>query len=231
MSLADDLRGLRDRTLSELVATHDYYTDTQVAWHLIQDVSGFGVKFTIRNKVTGSVTSADQLRGKVRGYVAGQLVESTFQQFIATFENFFLDLLRLWLTAYPAGLGAKTVTFQTVLDAPDKEAVTAGVVDHEIYQLLYQRPAEWFAYLNGRAKLNCPSREQVEQFAEAKATRDVLVHSRGVANRTYLSKAGRLARSADGERIDITQQYHRATWNLLRVMVADIATAAVEKAS
>ena len=49
-----------------------------------------------------------------------QLAEATFQQFISTFENFFFDLLRLWLMAYPRNLIGKKVDFKDVLDEPDK---------------------------------------------------------------------------------------------------------------
>ncbi len=190
MPLADDIRALRDRTLAELTATYDYFTDSQVAWKLTREAVEGGKRFTLRSHITGTVTRATELVEKSEGYISGRLTEATFQQFIATFEHFLLELLRLWLTAYPGSLGTKTVEFKTILEAADKDAITAQVVDHELYQLLYKRPAEWFAYLSGRMKLPGPTKVDIDQFAEAKATRDVLVHNRGVANKTYLSKAG-----------------------------------------
>ena len=60
-------------------------------------------------------------------------------------------------------------------------------------------------------------------------SRDLLVHNRGVANRLYLLKAGRLARFADGERIEIPGPYPRQTWDLLRKVVANLAEAAIQK--
>jgi hypothetical protein len=63
-----------------------------------------------------------------------------------------------------------------------------------------------------------------------KATRDVLVHNRGVANKTYEFKAGKLARYGDGQRIDISEPYHRQTWELLRKIVTDVSNAASVKA-
>lgn len=56
--------------------------------------------------------------------MAEQLAEATFQQFIAIFENYFFDLLRLWLMAYPQSLVGKKVDFKAILDAPDKDAIT-----------------------------------------------------------------------------------------------------------
>ena len=37
MSLADEIRELRDRALEDLKSTHDYYTDTTIAWWIVHD--------------------------------------------------------------------------------------------------------------------------------------------------------------------------------------------------
>lgn len=80
-----------------------------------------------------------------------------------------------------------------------------------------------------KAKLGCPTPDEIERIAEAKASRDVLVHSRGIAGKTYESKAGRLARYKDGQRIDIPEHYHRDTWELVRKVITDISNAAIAK--
>jgi len=115
------------------------------------------------------------------------------------------------------------------LDAPDKDAITSLVVRRELNEVLYDRPAGWFDYLESKAKLGCPSVAEIERIAEAKASRDVLVHGRGIAGKTYESKAGNLARWKDGERIAITDQYHRETWSLLRKVIADVSNAGIAK--
>ena len=229
MALADDLRSLRDRVLADLNAAHDYYQDTKTAWDLVRRAIAHGETFSIRNMITGSVTTQAELAGRSRGYVAEQLTEATFQQFIAIFENWFFDLLRLWLTAYPKTLSGKKVDFKDVLDAPDKDAITSRVVAKEVNEILYERPAGWFEYLEDKAKLGCPTQAEIDRIAEAKASRDALVHSRGVASKTYESKAGKLARYKDGERIDIPEHYHREVWELIRKVVTDISNAAIAK--
>jgi hypothetical protein len=229
MALADDIRALRDRVLADLNGAHDYYTDAKIAWDTVRQVIAAGRTFFIRNTATGTVTTHADLGGKARGYVAEQLAEATFQQFISIFENFFLDLLRLWLMAYPQSLSGKKVDFQAVLDAPDKHTITLLVVNKELNEILYDRPTGWFKYLEDKAHLGSPLPDEIDRIAEAKATRDVLVHNRGVANKTYESKAGRLARYKDGERIDIPEQYHRETWELIRKVVTDLSNAAIAK--
>jgi hypothetical protein len=229
MALADEIRALRDRSLAALDAAHDYHVETQFAWQVVRNSIRGGRSFTILNKATGTSTTQTDLVAKSRAYVATRLPEATFQQFLSIFEAFVFDFLRLWLTAYPMGLFRRMVDFESIWNAADKEAITRMVVDKELNEILYERPAGWFSYLEGRVKLGCPTADDVARIAEAKATRDALVHNQGVANRTYEAKAGAIARHREGERIDIPDDYHRATWLLLRRVVADISDAAVAK--
>jgi hypothetical protein len=229
MALAAGIQTLRDRVLADLNAAHDYYAETQIAWDIARKFIAVGNTFSIQNKATGTIVTQTGLAGKARGYVTEQLAEATFQQFISIFENFFFDILRLWLMAYPQSLGGKKLDFQAVLDSPDKDAITLLVVNKEVNEIIYDRPAGWFKYLDDKAKLGCSTPDEIDKIAEAKASRDVLVHNRGVANKTYESKAGKLARYKDGQRIDIPEHYHRQTWELIRKIVSDISNAAIAK--
>lgn len=230
MPLQDEVRMLRDRVLADLISAHDYYTDTTTAWLLVEEVISGGRTIYFQNVITGTVTTQENLLAKARGYVTEQLAEATFQQFLSIFENFCFELLCLWLMTYPQSLGKKTVDFKTILELPDKEAITELVVRKELNEVLYDRPAEWFTYLEDRAKLGCPSVNEIERIAEAKATRDVLVHNRGIANKTYEAKAGNLSRFRLGDRIETPEDYHQETWELIRKIVSDISNAAIAKA-
>jgi hypothetical protein len=230
MALADEIRRLRDRALAELHAAHDYYADTRVAWDIADQFILAGNTFRVQNTLTGSVTTHLDLPAKARLYVAGRLTAATFQDFVSIFEAFFFDLLRLWLLAYPQSLFGKKVDFRSVFEAPDKDAITLHVVNRELNELLYERPATWFAYLEDRVKLGSPTAEEVERIAEAKASRDVLVHGRGVVGKAYELKAGRFARYREGETMDLPELYHRETWELLCKVVADVSNGAAARA-
>jgi hypothetical protein len=229
MALDDDVRTLCDRALADLNAAHDYYTYTNLAWEIVRQLVAAGHTFSVRNMATGTVITETDLANKSRGYVIEQLAEATFQQFISTFENYFFDLLRLWLTAFPQNLMGKKVDFKAVLDAPDKEAIISAVVGKEINEVLYERPSAWFAYLADKVKLGCPTSDEIDRIAEAKASRDVLVHNRGIVGKAYVSKTGKLARYKEGQRIEIPEHYHRQTWELLRKVINDISNAAIAK--
>ena len=229
MALAGDIQALRDRVQADLNAAHDYYTDTKIAWDIVRRFIAAGHTFSIQNKTTGTITTHDDLAGKARGYMTEQLTEATFEQFISIFENFLFDILRLWLTAHPQSLGGKQLIFREILETADTDGVTQLVINRELIALSYERPADWFKYLDEKVKLGCPTKDEIGRIAEAKASRDLLVHNRGVANKAYESKAGSLARYKDSQRIDIPEHYHRETWELLRKVVTDVSAAAIAK--
>ncbi len=190
-----------------------------------------GYAVSKRNLITGTVTTEIELAAKARGYLSIELPQATFQQFVSIFESLSFELLRLWLTAYPLSLGKRSVDLKTILDLPDKDAITQVVVKKELNEVFYDRPAGWFAYLEEKVNLGCPTLDEVDQVAEIKASRDILVHNRGIANKTYEWKAGRRARYRDGERMEIPETYHRESWDLLKKLVSDISDAAIAKAT
>lgn len=121
--------------------------------------------------------------------------------------------------------------FKAILDEPDRDALILSVINKELNEVLYERPTAWFAYLEERLKLGCPTTDEIARIAEAKASRDMLVHNRGVAGKNYAAKAGALARYSIGQQIDLPEPYHRAVWELLCKVVGDLATAALVQAA
>lgn len=230
MTLADELRALADRSLATLNEGHDYFTFAKRVWRLLQTDIKAGRKVTFHNRATGKTVNQEVLPDLALHYVAEYLTGATFQHFVSLFEDFFFDLLRLWLAAYPGSLAKKQIEFGTALQAPDKAALTLAVVDRELNELKYERVAEWFAYLERLAKLGCPTATEIGRLAEIKASRDILAHNKGVANAIYVSKAGKLARCVAEETLEISEQYLRQSWETIRKVVRDVSVAAVKKA-
>lgn len=230
MPLADDIRALRDRTLAELTATHDYFFQSEVAWRLADQTVSATPTLSFQNPATGTTVTGSQLATLATSYVANHLTESTFQQFLSVFEVFIADLLRLWFAAFPRAIGSKTVKLEDALDAGDLDTLVSRLINHEIAEVTYKSPRTVFEYMGRRMGLNLPSVAEIDQLAEAKATRDVLIHNRGVVDNGYLMKAASLARHTAGQRIDIPKPYHRTTWELIQKLVADLADSAAAKA-
>lgn len=231
MPLADDIRALRDRTLAELNAAFDYYYHSEVAWGLANHALATHPAQPYRNPATGTTVTGTELVSCSASYVAIQLTEATFQQFLSVFEVFIGDLLRLWLTAHPRVIGTKTVELKDALDAGDLPTLVARLVDHEVAEVTYKSPRTVFQYIERRIGLPLPPATEIDRLAEAKATRDVLVHNRGAVDAGYRTKAGALARFTVGQRIDLPKPYHRRTWELVAKLVADLADAAAVKAA
>jgi hypothetical protein len=156
-------------------------------------------------------------------------MSSTFQHFVSLLEDFFFELLRFWLAAYPASLSKKQVEIGAVLKASDKSEIVLTVVDKELNELKYERLADWFVYLERLTKLGCPTADEIGTLAEIKASRDILVHNNGIANATYVSKAGTRSRYTDGETLEISEQYHHASWETIKKVVRDVSAAAIAK--
>lgn len=230
MALIDDLRTLTARSLAELDASHDYYINTFAVWRFVRRFIVDGGKLTIENKATGSIFDQHALLGKMQSYVADYLRVSTFLHFISLFEDFFFDLLRLWLTAHPHSLSRRQVDLGTILQVGDTNLILQSVIDRELNSLKYEKLADWFVYLDKLVHLGCPAPADIEALAEIKASRDILTHNRGLVNPIYLAKAGSKARFQDGERLELPEQYHRASWQLVKTVVSDLGAAAAAKA-
>ena len=159
---------------------------------------------------------------------AGQQADS-FQHYVSIFEDFFFDLTRIWLTAYPGSLLKKQIDVDTVLKIRDPDAIVQMVIDRELNEWKYQRVAEWFNRLNGLVKLGCPSEDEIARLAEMKASRDIFAHNRGIVNAVYLQKAGSLARYRDGERMELPEPYLRESWQSVKKLIEEMSAAAIQK--
>lgn len=241
MPLPDQIAALRDRTLAEFGAVEQYLADARQVWRLANELAVAVATLPDPADTTPPLPSpVEVIVGAVRGdlpalaargnnSLAGYFVEATFQQTLSVFEAFVADLLELWLMAYPKSLAARQLDFRAVLDAADRQEVIAGVVRAEVAGVMYKSVADWFRYLEQRVGLPVPPAGVLARLAEAKATRNVLVHNRGLVNPAYAALAGTAARQPVGERIEMPEPYRRGVWELVRGMAADISEAALQK--
>ncbi len=229
MALIDEIAQLRDDCLSSLDAGHNYYAHTKAVWRLVQRMPREGRKFASRNLATGDIVKEAELANLAQGYVTGYLASATFQHFVSLFERFVSDLLCLWLTEYPDSLSSNQLEFRTVLDSQDKETIVAAVVQQKVHELSYKSVGKWFDYFEKIAKLGCPDNDQIERLSEIKASRDILVHNNGIVNSIYVDKSKGRDRFADGDKLELPENYHRDSWQLIKQVVTDVADAAINK--
>lgn len=230
MGLADDIRKLGADTRAALAAALDYHYQTIAIWErMVADVSQ-GVTFGVQNKATGRVADQAEVATNALAYIDKYLTPATFQQLVTAFEAFFFDLLALWLRSHPGILLRKQVELETVLAAPDTATVLQGVIERELNEVKYRKVSEWFDYLRRLVGVPGPSPDQVAALAEAKASRDILVHGKGLVNPVYLAKAGAKARYVVGDVLELPDPYVRATFGLVETVVGDVSTTVATKA-
>lgn len=231
MSLRTEIENIRDAALAALNHSHDYFTYTKDAWRsLQQDVQREGRTLLWRNLSTRSSINEKDVTTRAQRYIEVELPASTLQQFVSIFENFLFDVTRAWILAFPERVARRQLTGREILLLSDKQAILNALIEKELRDVFYDRPANWFEYVRGLVNISVPSQVQAEQFAEIKATRDVLVHGQGIANTYYAEKSGRMTRAHPGQPLDVPGPYHQESWELIGKLVSEIGTGMAGKA-
>ncbi len=138
--------------------------------------------------------------------------------------------MRLWLFKHYRAVERRQIPLGLIFEAVDLEDAKNRALDIEMNSLSYKKLADWFAFLDLVVRLGCPTPDEVQRLAECKATRDVFVHNRGIANEVYRDKSGPFARFKVGEPIDVSEPYHRDCWDLIKKVVSDLSNAAIARA-
>jgi hypothetical protein len=229
MSVAADLELIASSANRDLDAVYDFFEHSKVVWQSFGVFVSGGHTVSITTKGTGTTTDQAGLRALGPTYAREFLAMLTFRQFISTFESFFFDFLHRVLRHNPWQFARSQFDLETVLRSRDCEEVIGLVLLKQMNELRYGKPADWFEALNRAVNLGCPTTDEVDAIAEMKATRDILEHNAGVVNEVYVRKAGKSARFAVGELVEVDDNYHLASWRLIRKVIADLTTAATAK--
>jgi hypothetical protein len=232
--LKPQITTLRDDSLRKLNELHDEYDHSRKLWRMLQvRVERYGEEISFHNRVTGTHSTGTELAAGA-GASIRRLNERTFKDIVGQFELFFADLLQLWLIAHPELVEEKALDVGTLLRstslADAQRAAVEEAAASTVLKKAYAKPADWIRYINRLFSARVVAATDGEAFAEMKATRDVLEHARGIANATYREKAGAAARCAIGDRVEVEQEYHTKSFELVRKLITDIALAAFNAA-
>jgi hypothetical protein len=138
------------------------------------------------------------------------------QQQIVIFEAAFFDMLKLVLQDQPLRLsGRRQLEYAVVLGAASRDEIICWMVDREMNELKYKPVGDWFAYLQRLVSDCSVSEADAGRIAEAKASRDLLVHNAGLVNDIYIEKSGAFARYKVGEKLSVSGTYTLEVWQLL----------------
>lgn len=149
---------------------------------------------------------------------------------VAVTESYLVTSLRTILTWFPEKLsaGQKKIDFSLVLESDDLDEVILRVVQRQVDSVFYASPRKYLEYMEEAFAFEIPQKVK-EQYAEVKATRDILVHNSGKVNDSYLSKAGDRARAEEGELIPLDSEYFDESIRAMKTLVTRVCTRLLKK--
>jgi hypothetical protein len=150
----------------------------------------------------------EQLINKYKYLAFHQLAVNGLFQLVAITEAMLGDIVRALVRKYPQKLGGKrSIAIQTVLECSTIDDIHIRATDSLLNELSYKSPAEFAEALLALISINlfeCPA---FHKYMEIKASRDIFIHNRGVANETYIRKAGTHQRVNAGTSLPADIQY------------------------
>jgi hypothetical protein len=229
MSIVDDFQAIAARANRDLDAVHDFFEHSKLVWRSFRDSVDAGKRISAENSATGTKIDETGLLALAPRYARAYLATFTFRQFVSDFESFFFAFFHRVLQHNPWQFAQSQLTLKAVLEAKDRDEIIAAVILKQLNEVKYEKVRDWFGALNKAIELGCPADEEIAALAEAKASRAILEHNLGIANDVYVRKAGKKARAAAGEPIEIDDTYHLESWRLLKKVIADLTAAGAAK--
>jgi hypothetical protein len=118
------------------------------------------------------------------------------------------DLVRAVVMKYPHKLGSQSkIAMEIVLQATTIADVHLRATDILLNELSYKSPRDFAGEVESLLSLNLLECPAFHKYVEVKATRDIYIHNRGVANDTYVRKAGTHVRVQPGMVLPVNLLY------------------------
>ncbi|HEY6644019.1 hypothetical protein [Povalibacter sp.] len=192
------------------------YGAFDIAYRKVQDDSNevvelsFPVGWTADHRPISSTKkySKQELLTQYQFLAINQLASNGILHLVTIVEAMTEDLLRAVFLKYPHKVGSDTkVAVGSILECTSIEAVHAHAVETLLNRLAYKSPAEIADEVEKQMGINLLECGAFHRYMEIKATRDVYIHNRGMANKTYVRKAGQHARVQTGSFLPTDVQY------------------------
>lgn len=220
---------ITNEALKKFDDIYEFRAFTQFAYKVFNDCVSRGYKVNTIIPHTNQNASEKDILSKLKIYEKNYLLELSFQHIVSLFEAWFFDLLRFILSDTNKLNKNSKIDIGEIVNLKNKEEIIQRIIDREINELQYKNPRDWFANLWKFVNINEPKQDEIEQISEIKASRDILVHNKGIANQIYLNKSGKLARVGENEIIPITSDYFNNSWALLKDVIQKVGNLVAAK--
>lgn len=191
------------------------------------------VSFTVRyNPDRTAIQSTrtyrkEQLLSKYQFLAFHQLSVNGLVQLVTLVETMLGDVVRAVVVRYPHKLGAKrNISIQAVLESTTIDEVHLRATDAMLNELAYKSPNEFAEAVQPLLSVNLLECPAFYRYVEVKATRDIFIHNRGIANDVYVRKAGSHARVKSGMPLPADTQYFLESYEYC-LQIADWLEAAL----
>lgn len=239
--IVERLKSLRERVAKEFCRAIEFKAFSDMAYQMAStqaktipsDKNKFTIaytKFAHSLGLSDKTINAHELAAYLDHAKDDHLLSMVHQHQVALFEHLFFDILRLLLTDQPLHLPSKRqIEYSVIVAAQTKDEIITAIIERELNEVKYKNLSDWFDYLERLASGCRISDKELGQIAEAKATRDLLVHNAGIVNQIYLDKSGKYARSKIGEMISVAGYYTRDTWQLFSSALITVIDCLIKK--
>lgn len=137
-----------------------------------------------------------------------QLSVNALVQLVTIVETMLGDVVRTVVLRYPHKLGGKrSISIQAVLESTSLEEIHLRTTDALLNELTYKSPLEFTESMQQLLSVNLMECPAFHRYMEIKATRDIFIHNRGIANDVYIRKAGSHRRVESGRTLPVDIQY------------------------
>jgi hypothetical protein len=163
----------------------------------------------------------DELLAKYQFLAFQQLSINGILQLVTLVEAMLSDVLRSVVVRYPHKIGGKrAIPVQSILLSTSMEEVHLRATDALLNELSYKSPGEFAEAMEQFLSINLLECPAFHCYVEVKASRDVFIHNRGIANDVYARKSGSHARVRSGMQLPANTQYFMESYEYC-LQVAD----------
>ena len=144
-------------------------------------------------------------------------------QLVSYTEILFGILLFEVVRVYPRKLGGKrNISLALLFEKPTLEDVQESAINSLRNELAYLSPKEYAEAIQPLLGVNLLEIPAYHKYIEIKATRDVYIHDRGIANLVYKGKAASHSRAKPGQQLPMNVNYFLQSYESCHCLSEDL---------
>lgn len=150
----------------------------------------------------------EELKSRYASLGLNKLPVDAIYQLVTIIETMLKDVLRAILLEYPKKIqNKKKLDVDLILACDNIEQIKLTIIDNILNEIAYKSPQDYALEFDVYTGVNLLESPTYHNYIELKATRDIHIHNKGIANEIYFNKAGVLARVKSGNYLPVTIQY------------------------